>query len=133
MNRLIVNTSKAPAPVGPYSQAIASGGILFVSGQIPLNPENGELVFNSFKEQCHQVLMNLKVILETGGSSFDHVLKVTIYMKNLENFSEMNKIYSEYFDASKPARSCIEVSNLPKNVDIEIDAIAEISTSNNHN
>ena len=129
MNRSIIKTSKAPAPVGPYSQAITSRGILFVSGQIPLNPENGELVLNSFKEQCHQVLLNLQIILESGGSSIDHVLKVTIYMKNLSQFNEMNEIYSEYFNTSKPARTCVEVSSLPKNVDIEIDAIAEISSS----
>jgi len=129
MDRLIINTPKAPNPVGPYSQAISSRGILFVSGQIPIDPESGDLVLNSFREQCHQVLKNLKIILEEGGSSFEHVLKVTIYMKNLAQFNEMNEIYSDYFNTSKPARTCVEVSKLPKNVDIEIDAIAEISSS----
>ena len=126
MSRSIVKTSKATAPVGPYSQALRCGNLLFVSGQIPLDPENGELVLNSFAEQCHRVLLNLKLILEAGGSNLERVLKVTIYMKNLAQFNELNEIYSEYFDASKPARACVEVSALPKGVSVEMDAIAEI-------
>ena len=126
MSRSIVKTSKAPAPVGPYSQALRCGNLLFVSGQIPLDPENGKLVLNSFAEQCHRVLLNLKLILEAGGSNLERVLKVTIYMKNLAQFNELNEIYSEYFDASKPARACVEVSALPKGVSVEMDAIAEI-------
>jgi len=112
--------------VGPYSQALRCGNLLFVSGQIPLDPENGELVLNSFAEQCHRVLLNLKLILEAGGSNLERVLKVTIYMKNLAQFNELNEIYSEYFDTSKPARACVEVSALPKGVSVEMDAIAEI-------
>ena len=126
MSRSIIKTSKAPAPVGPYSQAVRCGNLLFVSGQIPLDPENGELVLNSFAEQCHRVLLNLKLILEAGGSNLERVLKVTIYMKNLAQFNELNEIYSEYFDTSKPARACVEVSALPKGVSVEMDAIAEI-------
>ena len=128
MSRSIVNTSKAPAPVGPYSQAVRCGNMLFVSGQVPLDPESGELVLNSFAEQCHRVLLNLKIILEAGGSALGNVLKVTIYMQNLAQFNELNEIYSEYFDASKPARACVEVSALPKGVALEMDAIAEISS-----
>jgi len=128
MFRSIVNTSKAPAPVGPYSQAVRCGNMLFVSGQIPLDPESGELVLNSFAEQCHRVLLNLKIILEAGGSALGNVLKVTIYMQNIAQFNELNEIYSEYFDASKPARACVEVSALPKGVAVEMDAIAEISS-----
>ncbi len=101
MSRSIIKTSKAPAPVGPYSQAVSCGNILYVSGQIPLDPESGELVGNSFAEQCHRVLLNLKIILEAGGSGLERVLKVTIYMKNLAQFGELNEIYSEYFDVSK--------------------------------
>ena len=130
MSRSIIKTSKAPAPVGPYSQAVSYGNILYVSGQIPLDPESGELVGNSFAEQCHRVLLNLKILLEAGGSGLDRVLKVTIYMKNLAQFGELNEIYSEYFDVSKPARACVEVSNLPKGADVEMDAIAEISSVN---
>ena len=126
MSRSIVNTSKAPAPVGPYSQAVRCGNMLFVSGQVPLDPESGELVLDSFAEQCHRVLLNLKIILETGGSALGNVLKVTIYMQNLAQFNELNEIYSEYFDAAKPARACVEVSALPKGVAVEMDAIAEI-------
>ncbi len=126
MSRSIVNTSKAPAPVGPYSQAVRCGNLLFVSGQVPLDPESGELVLNSFAEQCHRVLLNLKIILEAGGSALGNVLKVTIYLQNLAQFNELNEIYSEYFDASKPARACVEVSALPKGVAVEMDAIAEI-------
>jgi len=126
MSRSIVNTSKAPAPVGPYSQAVRCGNMLFVSGQVPLDPESGELVLNSFAEQCHRVLLNLKIILEAGDSALENVLKVTIYMQNLAQFNELNEIYSEYFDASKPARACVEVSALPKGVAVEMDAIAEI-------
>ncbi|MAF54512.1 MAG: deaminase [Deltaproteobacteria bacterium] len=128
MSRSIVNTSKAPAPVGPYSQAVRCGNMLFVSGQVPLDPESGELVLNSFAEQCHRVLLNLKIILEAGGSALGNVLKVTIYMQNIAQFNELNEIYSEYFDASKPARACVEVSALPKGVAVEMDAIAEISS-----
>ena len=130
MSRSIIKTSKATEPIGPYSQAVISGNILYVSGQIPLDPESGELVGNSFAEQCHRVLLNLKIILEAGGSGLERVLKVTIYMKNLAQFGELNEIYSEYFDVSKPARACVEVSNLPKGADVEMDAIAEISSVN---
>ena len=128
MSRSIVNTSKAPEPLGAYSQAVRCGKMLFVSGQIAIDPKNGELVMSSFAEQCHRVLLNLKIILEAGGSDLENVLKVTIYMKNLAQFNELNEIYSEYFGASKPARACVEVSSLPKDVAVEIDAIAEIST-----
>ena len=130
MSRSIIKTLKAPAPVGPYSQAVSFGNMLFVSGQIPLDPESGKLVDNSFAEQCHRVLLNLKIILEAGGSGLENVLKVTIYMKNLAQFGELNEIYSEYFDVSKPTRACVEVSDLPKGADVEMDAIAEISSVN---
>ena len=126
MSRSIIYTSKAPPPVGPYSQAVRSGNMLFVSGQIALDPKNGELVINSFSEQCHRVLLNLEMILKEGGSSIQNVLKVTIYMKNIAQFQELNEIYSEYFYDSKPARACVEVSALPKGVAVEMDAIAEI-------
>jgi len=126
MARKIVTTTKAPSPVGPYSQAISFGKILFVSGQIPINPDNGEVVIASFAEQCHRVLLNLKNVLEAGGSSLNLALKITIYMKDLKNFNVLNEIYSEYFNIAKPARTCIEASDLPKGVDIEMDAIAEI-------
>ena len=130
MSLSIVKTLNTPAPIGTYSQAVSCGNMLFVSGQIPLDPESGELATNSFAEQCHRVLLNLQLILQAGGSGLDQVLKVTIYMKNLAQFGELNEIYSEYFDVSKPARACVEVSNLPKGADVEMDAIAEISSVN---
>ena len=129
MSRSIVKISNAPAPIGPYSQAVSCGNMLFVSGQIPLDPESGELAINSFAEQCHRVLLNLQLILQAGGSGLDRVLKVTIYMKTMTQFGELNEIYAEYFDAFKPARACVEVSDLPKGVDIEMDAIAEIPSA----
>ena len=116
MTRSAIKNSNASAPVGPYSQEATSGDLLFISGQLPLDPEIGELVETFFSEQCHQVLANLKYILHEGGSSLGQVLKVTIFMTNLGQFDE-----------SKPARTYIEVSKLPKGVDIEIDAIAQIS------
>jgi len=127
MSIKIVTSSKAPSPVGPYSQAISCGNILFASGQIPIDPDNGEVVMTSFAEQCHLVLLNLKNVLEAGGSSLNQAIKITIYMKDLKKFKELNEIYSEYFNSAKPARTCIEVSDLPKGVDIEMDAIAEIN------
>ena len=126
MNRSIINTSKGPDPIGAYSQAVSFGDILFVSGQIPINPDSGDIEIDSFSKQCHRVLLNLKIILEAGGSSLNHVLKITLYLKDLKKFNELNEIYSKYFNNSKPARTCVEVSNLPKDVDLEIDAIAEI-------
>ena len=129
MSRSIVKISNALTPIGPYSQAVSCGNMLFVSGQIPIDPESGELTINSFAEQCHRVLLNLQLILQAGGSGLDRVLKVTIYMKNMTQFGELNEIYAEYFDAFKPARACVEVSDLPKGVDIEMDAIAEISSA----
>lgn len=126
MTKSIIKTSEAPLPIGPYSQAVRSGNILFISGQIAIDPKNGKLVLNSFAEECHRVLLNLKLIAEAGGSNLQNMLKVTIYMKNLTQFNEFNEIYSEYFDFSKPARACVEVSELPKGASIEMDAIAEV-------
>ena len=126
MRKKVIKSSKAPAPVGPYSQAISCKEILFISGQIPVDPNSGEIVSKTFTEQCHRVILNLKLILEEGGSNLENVLKITIFMKNIKQFDELNQIYSQYFEKSKPARTCIEVSELPKGVDLEMDAIAEI-------
>ena len=128
MKKKVINTFKAAKPVGPYSQAISFQNMLFTSGQIPIDPDSQEVLNKSFSEQCHRVILNLKLILEAGGSDLDHVIKVTIFMKNLNQFDELNKIYSQYFNTSKPARSCVEVTNLPKGVDLEMDAIAEITS-----
>jgi 2-iminobutanoate/2-iminopropanoate deaminase len=107
MSKKIVNTENAPRPVGPYSQAIQSEGILYLSGQIPLDPKTGNLVLDSFEAQCRQVLNNAKAVLEAGNSNLEQVLKVSIFLTDLARFEEFNRIYSEYFDQFKPARSCI--------------------------
>lgn len=120
----IVYTKNAPEPVGPYSQAVKAGNTLYISGQIPIDPKTNELVMTSFEIQCRLVLDNLKAVVEAGGSSLQNVVKVGVFLKNLGNFAEFNAIYSEYFGDSKPARFCVEVSKLPKNVDVELDAIA---------
>jgi 2-iminobutanoate/2-iminopropanoate deaminase len=114
-----------PTPIGTYSIAIISNGLIFLSGQIPI--KNGEIYRGDFKEQVRIVLENSKKILETAGSSLEKVVKVTVFMKNLERFSELNEVYSEFFKPPYPARSVVEVSRLPKDVDVEIEMIAEVS------
>ena len=125
MKRSIVETKKAPPPVGPYSQAIQAGNMVFVSGQIALHPETNEIP-EDFTTQCHQVLKNLQAILEASGSSLEHTVKVMIYMTDIDRFNELNKIYASYLGSAKPARACVEVSRLPKGVLVEMDAVALI-------
>jgi len=121
----VIITPKAPAAVGPYSQGIKFGNILFLSGQIPINPATGDIP-KSIEEQFHQALKNLQAVVEAGGSSLDRVLKVTIFLTDMNNFGTVNAVYSQYFKEDPPARSCIEVSKLPKGVDIEIEAVAAL-------
>jgi len=122
-----VETTLAPPPIGAYNQAIKSGGFLFISGQIPLNPTTGELVAGGIHEQTVQVLENLKTILEAGGSSLEQVVKTTIYLSHMANFSEMNTVYADFFSHQPaPARSTIQVAALPKGAMLEIEAIAEV-------
>ena len=125
MKRSIVETKKAPPPVGPYSQAIQAGNMVFVSGQIALLPETNEIP-EDFIAQCHQVLKNLQAILEASGSSLEHTVKVMIYMTDIDRFNELNEIYARYLGSAKPARACVEVSKLPKGVLVEMDAVALI-------
>ncbi|HOJ61403.1 MAG TPA: RidA family protein [bacterium] len=113
-----------PAPVGPYSPGVAANGFLFVSGQIPLNPQTGELVQDSFEHQARQTLENLKRVVEAAGSSLEQVVKVTIFLSDLTYFDALNRIYAEYFSESRPARSTVQAARLPKDVDVEIEAIA---------
>ncbi|USG99848.1 RidA family protein [Thermococcus argininiproducens] len=122
----IIFTEKAPKPIGPYSQAIKIGNFLFISGQIPVDPESGKLVEGGIRAQTHQVLKNIKAIVEAAGGTLNNVVKVTVYLDDMDDFAEMNEVYSQYFSESKPARAAIEVSRLPKNVKIEIEAIAYI-------
>lgn len=124
VEKKIVYTEKAPKPVGPYSQAVIAGDFIFTAGQIPIDPKTNQVVQGDIKEQTKQVLENLKAVLEASGATFDDVVKVTVYMRDLSEFSAMNEIYSEYFKNSPPARTTVEVSRLPRDVKIEIDLIA---------
>lgn len=123
MNKEIISTSNAPAAIGPYSQGISLENLMFVSGQIPVNPENGEIPVD-IKEQTKQSMKNLQNILKEAGSSLDDVVKVTIFITDLSNFTDVNEVYGSFFTGNYPARSCVEVSKLPKGVGIEIEAIA---------
>ncbi|MBZ0185911.1 MAG: RidA family protein [Candidatus Obscuribacterales bacterium] len=119
-----IQTSKAPQAIGPYSQAIKANGFVFVSGQIPIDPESGKLLSGSLTEQTRQVITNIRTILETAGASLEKVVKTTIYLKDMNDFDEVNKIYGEFFENHKPARATVQVARLPKDVSIEVDAIA---------
>ena len=122
-----VNTSSAPAAIGPYSQGVIAGNLLFVSGQIPINPTDGSLVSDSLESQANQVFQNLRAIIQEAGTSFEHVLKLTIYLTDLENFAAVNQVMESYFNEPYPARATVEVSRLPKDVEVEIDAIVELA------
>jgi 2-iminobutanoate/2-iminopropanoate deaminase len=120
----IVETDKAPKAIGPYSQAVKAGGLVFTSGQIALDPANGQVVPGGIKEQTAMVLSNLKAVLEASGSSMQKVLKTTVYLSDMNDFSAMNEVYAQAFKDNKPARATVQVSRLPKDVRVEIDAIA---------
>jgi 2-iminobutanoate/2-iminopropanoate deaminase len=122
--RQAILTDKAPAPIGPYSQAIRCGNLIFASGQLPLDPKTGALV-TGITEETRQVFENLKAVLEAAGSSLDRALKVTVFMKDLGQFAEMNKVYATFLKENAPARSTIQVAALPRGVSVEIDVIAE--------
>lgn len=123
MTREVVSTEKAPKAVGPYSQAIKANGILFCSGQIPMVPETGEVLTGSITEQTHQVLSNLKAVIEEAGSSLDNTVKVTVFLRDMNDFAEMNTEYAKWFSESPPARAAVQVARLPKDVGIEAEAI----------
>lgn len=121
----IIHSINAPAPVGPYSQAVMAGDWLFISGQIAVNPATGEIIHRTIEEETHQILMNLKVILNEAGLGFDDVVKCTVYVKDMEHYGIINAIYGEYFGLDNaPARELVEVTRLPKDVNLEISAIA---------
>lgn len=119
----VVNTEKAPAAIGAYSQAIEKNGTIFVSGQLPVNPENGEIV-SGVKEQTRQSLQNLKEILLEADSSLTDVVKCEVFISDMDNFGMINEVYSEFFTEDEPARACVEVARLPKDVAVEISAVA---------
>ena len=120
----IISTPNAPAAIGPYSQAVRAGSLLFVSGQIPLDPASGQLVENTIQVQAARSLENLKAILTQAGGTLDNVVKTTVFLKDMEDFVEMNRVYKTYFPENCPARSAVQVARLPKDVLVEIEAIA---------
>jgi len=126
MTKSVVETTNAPAAIGPYSQAVRAGSLLFVSGQIPLDPKSGQLVAGGIEAETRQVLENLRAILHAAGSSFEHVVKTTIFLQDMQQFQKVNEIYGSYFKALFPARATVEVARLPRNVQVEIDCIAQV-------
>ena len=120
----IISTEKAPAAIGPYSQAVKAGNLLFISGQIPVDPATGEVVEATIQAQTAQSLTNLKAILAHAGGTMGHVVKTTVFLSDMEHFVEMHRVYKTFFEAEGPARSAVQVARLPKDVLVEIEAIA---------
>jgi len=119
-----IQTEKAPAAIGPYSQAIKAGGLVFVSGQLPINPKTGEFVAGGISEQTRQVLKNVAAILEAAGSSLDQVLKTTVFLADMKEFSGMNEVYGTFFTGPPPARATVAAAGLPRDARVEIEAVA---------
>lgn len=124
MSKKVIYSPGAPEPIGPYSQAIEAGGMLFVSGQIAIQRSTGNMVTSNIREETRQVMLNLQEILQAAGLDFGHVVKCTIFLKDMNNFPEVNAVYGEYFTQEPPARETVEVSRLPKDVNVEISCIA---------
>ena len=123
----IIHTENAPAPIGPYNQAVKSGQLLYTSGQIPVDPETGSMVLGEIREQTIQVLENLKAVLEAAGSTLDGVIKTTVFLTDMNDFPELNSIYAEYFpEENAPARSTVQVAALPLGARVEIEAVAKV-------
>lgn len=125
MQKEIISTSKAPSAIGPYSQGIKIGEMVFTSGQIPVNPATGEVV-TEIKAATRQSLENVKAVLEEAGSSLEKIVKVVVFIKDMNDFGQVNEVYGEYFNENPPARSCVEVARLPKDCVIEIEAVATV-------
>ena len=123
----IINTENAPAPIGPYNQSVRTGNLLFISGQVPFIAETMELVTASVEAETHQVMKNLKAILNKAGLDLSNIVKASIFCKDLNDFTRINEVYGSYFNENYPARECVEVSRLPKDVNVEISVIAEFS------
>ncbi len=124
MSKTIIKTTAAPAPIGPYNQAVQNGSMLFISGQICIDPASGNLKNKDLQEETHQVMHNLKAILQEAGMDFSHVVKATIFITDMNRFVEINEVYGKYFDSAFPARETVQVSALPKFVNVEISMIA---------
>ena len=124
MTNQVIHTENAPAAIGPYSQAVKAGNLLFVSGQVPFVPETMEIEEGDVKAQTAQSLKNLQAILKEAGADFSNVVKTTVFIKDMNEFAQINEVYAEYFGENKPARACVEVARLPKDVKVEIELIA---------
>lgn len=121
-----IATTRAPAAIGPYSQGVVAANLLFISGQLPINPETGALVEEGIEERAHQCLKNLKAIAEAAETDLTRAVKVTVFLTNMEDFAHVNTVYAQYFNATLPARAAVQVAALPKNADIEIEAIISL-------
>lgn len=126
MSKQIIQTSKVPTPIGPYSQAVIANGFLFASGQVAFNPATGELVLSDIQSETRQVMENIKAILEEAKLSFNHVVKTTIFLSDMQLFAQVNEVYGSYFSAQFPARETVAVKTLPRNVNIEVSITAVI-------
>ncbi|MGI6704119.1 MAG: RidA family protein [Clostridia bacterium] len=126
MKKEIVSTQKAPGAVGPYSQAVKCGNMVYTAGQVALNPETGQMVEGGIEEQTHQVFANLKAVLEAAGTGLENVVKATVFITDMEKFGDVNRVYGQYFTGDFPARSCIEVGRLPKDALVEIEVVAAL-------
>lgn len=124
MERKIINTKNAPAPIGPYNQAVFAGDTLYISGQIPIDPQTGELANENLQSETHQCMKNLDAILKEAGMSFSNVVKSTIFITDMKRFAEINEVYAQYFTSEPPARETVQVAALPKFVNVEISMIA---------
>jgi 2-iminobutanoate/2-iminopropanoate deaminase len=122
--REIISTDKAPGAIGPYSQAIKTGGVVYCSGQIPIDPETGEFVSNDISEQTEQVLKNLSAVLEAAGASLGSVVKTTVFLADMSDFAAMNEVYGRFFSENKPARATVQAARLPRDARVEIECIA---------
>jgi 2-iminobutanoate/2-iminopropanoate deaminase len=120
----IIETNNAPAPIGPYSQAVLSGNTLYTSGQIAINPISGKLILDSIELETTQVMDNMKAVLKEAGMNFDHVVKASIFISNMDDFNQINTVYNQYFTSDYPARETVQVARLPKDVNVEISMIA---------
>lgn len=126
MDKRIISTKKAPDAVGPYSQAVKIGNLIYTSGQIALDPQTGQMVSSDIKEQTHQVFANLKAVLEEARASFRDVIKTTVFIVDMGKFGDVNEVYAEYFSGGFPARSCVQVARLPKDAQVEIEVVAAL-------
>lgn len=127
MSKQIIKTDKAPAPIGPYNQAVKAGDLLFVSGQIAINPATNELIEGTIKDEAHRVMQNLQAILTEAHITFEHIVKTTIFLSDMSLFAEVNEVYGSYFNGDFPARETVAVKGLPKGVNVEISIVATMS------